>query len=463
MIGKIAPKGRGFRGLCAYALRQGRGQIVAGPMAGRTPRELSREFGALRRLNPKLTKAVAHLMLSPAPGDPPLTDSQWQAIADRYIEGMGYAQAPWVGIVHRDTDHQHLHIIACRIGFDGKTVSDANDFRKSEAVVRRLESEFELVSVASPKGIKRKSTPQQANTTTEGAPVMTDTNAMPPNPFNPSDPQHATWPHAYEPGRDLAELAIIDSTPSIVVPSGGVPVPVTTDREREMRRAIVEKGYEAQVQAVFGDVLTRVYRHGGGATLYFRDMGRIADRGSSLQALGDMPDKLAAARIVAMAANPPKQWKTISFTGTDAFLLCAMREARKHRIDIVAVGQDQQEILANVMAEEQGGMGSNAGPATGAAAPAVPVDPILTILSELDEISAQTLPRTAPPLAPVVPAFALPPAPPATPHQPVPAQVLGVLPRFLNLKERIKDRRESRGPAAPAPTTPTAPRKPWAP
>ena len=435
MIGKIAPKGRGFRGLAAYLLRAGRGHIVAGPMAGRTPRELSREFSALRRLNPKLTKAVVHLMLSPAPGDPPLTDSQWQAIADRYIEGMGYAQAPWVGVVHRDTDHQHLHVIACRIGFDGKSISEANDFRKSEAVVRRLESEFGLVSVASPKVIKRKSAPQQTTTTTEGAPSMTDTTATPPNPFHPSDSQHATWPHPYEPGRDLAELAIMDSTPSIVVPGGGVPVPVPPDQEREMRRAIVERGYEGQVQAIFGDVLTRIHRHGGGATLYFRDVGRIADRGSSLQALGDMPDKLAAARIVAMAANPPKRWKTISFTGTDAFLLCAMREARKHRIDIIAVGQNQQEILAKVMAEEQGGMGSNAGPSTAAATPVVPADPILTILSELDNIPAQTLPRTAPPLAPVVPALASPPAPPATPHQPVP--VLGVLPRFLNLKERI--------------------------
>ena len=70
MIGKIAPKGRGFRGLAAYLLRRGRGRIVAGVMAGRTPRELSQEFGVLRRLNPKLNKAVAHLMLSPAPDDP---------------------------------------------------------------------------------------------------------------------------------------------------------------------------------------------------------------------------------------------------------------------------------------------------------------------------------------------------------------------------------------------------------
>jgi hypothetical protein len=111
MIGKIAAKGRGFRGLSAYLLRSGRGRIVAGVMAGRTPRELSSEFGALRRLNPKLSKAVAHLMLSPSPNDPPLTDAQWQAIAERYIGAMGFANAPWVAIVHQDTGHQHMHLI----------------------------------------------------------------------------------------------------------------------------------------------------------------------------------------------------------------------------------------------------------------------------------------------------------------------------------------------------------------
>ena len=138
-------------------MRYGRGRIIAGTMAGRTPRELSLEFGALRRLNPKLTKAVAHLMLSPAPGDPPLSDAQWQEIAQRYAEGMGYADTAWCGVIHDDTDHQHLHIIACRIDLRGKTISDANSYRKSEAIVRRLEADFGLIAVASPSGNKRTS------------------------------------------------------------------------------------------------------------------------------------------------------------------------------------------------------------------------------------------------------------------------------------------------------------------
>lgn len=466
MIGKIAPNGKGARGLASYLLRRGRGRIIAGTMAGLTPRELSREFGALRRLNPKLTKAVAHLMLSPAPGDPPLNDGQWQQIAERYAEAMGYANTAWCGVVHNDTDHQHLHIIACRIDIHGKTISDANSYRKSEAIVRRLEHEFGLVAVASPTGIKRKSqTCQQTPTTSE---ELTMTKANPPNPFEPPDSQHATWPYPFEPGRDAAQLALVEATPAIVVPSAQPGESITDKEALAMRRAVVEPSYEGQMRAIFGEDLTRVHRHGNSATLYFKSPWRIEDSGHKLRVMDYKPSEAAqaATSIVRMAVNPPKCWKSITFTGSDAFVLYAMREARKSSMEIIAVGQSQIEILAKVYAEEQGGMASASGPASKAAASADPVDPVFAPLLELDDLPAQTLPRTAPPLAPVVPPAVAPPALPVRPPHDIKIQIVGVLPVFMNLRERLKDRRENRVPAKPAqtpPTAPAAPKKPSSP
>jgi hypothetical protein len=69
-----------------------------------------------------------------------------------------------------DTDHQHLHIIACRESTSMASIYlDANSYRrKSEAIVRRFEHEFGLVAVASPTGTGRKSqTSQQTPTTSE--------------------------------------------------------------------------------------------------------------------------------------------------------------------------------------------------------------------------------------------------------------------------------------------------------
>ena len=459
MIGKIAPKGRGFRGLSAYLLCSGRGRIVAGVMAGRTPRELSEEFGVLRRLNPKLTKAVAHLMLSPAPGDPPLTDEQWQAMAYRYISAMGFAGAPWVAVVHQDTDHQHMHLMACRIGFDGKTVSDANDFRKSEAIVRQIEAEFGLAAVPSPSSLKPNpnscAKTKQQKTTTQGDDNMTES-AIPPNPFEPSNPQHATRPRPFEPGRDLAELAIVNTSPSIVMPGARVADAVTKKQAQDMRRAIVEDDYSQRMMAVLGDDLTRVYRHADGATLYFKQQGRIADQGCKLTVLGGMDEKLAALRIVAMGRE--RGWKTITFTGSGSFVEVAMREALKQGLTVIASGARQAIILAKVLAERHDDMGIVAGPAllpTGA----VPADEdIPSILAELGDIAVKPEPMTPQPAKPAPP-VATPPATPAIPGAP-PAPRVGTLPIFLNLRERLQDRRDQRPSTNPTQAPAAAPKKP---
>jgi hypothetical protein len=461
MIGKIAPKGKGFRGLAAYLLRAGRDHIVAGIMAGRTPRELAREFGVLRRLNPKLTKAVAHLMLSPAPGDPPLTDAQWQAIAERYIHAMGFGNAPWIAVVHQDTDHQHMHIMACRISFDGKTVSDANDFRKSEAIVRKLEIEFGLTAVASPDGLKPKPGNRAKKTTTnhQGDSTMTETDT-PPNPFHPSDPQHATWPEPFEPGRDLAELTIVATTPSIVMPGASPAETLTDSKRREMRRALVEVDYEQRMRSVLGEDLTRVYKHAQGATLYFKQPGRIADQGDKLTVLGGMEEKLAAQRIVALACE--KRWATITFTGSGSFVERAMREALKQRLTVVASSAGQEAILAKVMAERSGGMGTAAGPAPLPPGAVAGGEDILAPLYELDDLppppwskptkaQTPTQPVAAPPAAPAVPMPAV---------EPPKAPPVGVLPMFLNFRERLQDRHDRTPPTAPNPPPAPPPKRP---
>lgn len=454
MIGKIAPNGKGARGLASYLLRRGRGRIIAGTMAGLNPRELSREFGALRRLNPKLTKAVAHLMLSPAPGDPPLSDAQWQGIAQRYAEGMGYADTAWCGVVHNDTDHQHLHIIACRIDVRGKTISDANSYRKSEAIVRRLEADFGLTAVASPSSIKRASRAKPI-TTNQGDIAMTETASILPNPFDPDDPQHATWPEPFEPGRDLAELAIVNTTPTIQAPGISAADFLSEVERRNMRRKLVEDDYEQRMLGTLGGDLTRIYRHAHGSVLYFKQPGRIADQGDKLTVLGGMDEKLAARRLVALGRE--RGWKTISFTGSGSFLELAMREALNEHLMVIAQDARQQVILDKVLAERQGSMGTAAGPAPLPPGAVAGGEDILAPLDELDDLppppwskptkpESPTQPVAAPPAAP-----AMPMAPKAPSSEPPKAPPVGVVPMFRNLRERLQDRREQKAPRTPGP------------
>jgi hypothetical protein len=335
--------------------------------------------------------------------------------------------------------------MALRLNSSGRTVSDANDFRRAEAAIRSIERDFGLIAVPDPPPPRRQPKPT-TTTPTEGEQAMKDTTTPPSNPFKPGEPHGEVWPEGYEPGRDLAELAMIESIEGIVATSASVGEELSERRSRDMRRPIVEKDYEAHLKQLFGDELRVVFKHAGGAVLYFQPGdSRIADSGSTLTALGEMPEHQAAVRIVAI--GKARGWPSITFTGSPKFIELAMREAMAHGMKIVAKGQEQAAILAKLVAEKQGGMGAMAGPS-------IEAHPILAPLAELDDLHAQTLPRTAPPPAPVAPPPALP-----KPQPPRPL-VVGVFPAFPNLRERLKERRDRLASTPPSPSQPMPPKRP---
>lgn len=154
MIAK-AVKGKGFRGALDYDLKKEQGRVISKNMAGENPRELAAEFGEIRKLRPTLGKAVLHVSLSAAPGEN-LTDEQWSEIGKRYLDGMGLEQNQFVITRHTDTEHEHVHILANRIRFDGSVTSDSQDYRRQEALMREIEREYGLQRVAPSSEAERK-------------------------------------------------------------------------------------------------------------------------------------------------------------------------------------------------------------------------------------------------------------------------------------------------------------------
>jgi hypothetical protein len=145
MIAK-AIKGRGFRGALDYDLKKEHGRVIDTNMSGITPRELAKEFGELRKLRPKLGKAVLHISLSAAPGEH-LSDEQWKQIAERYLHGMGLESNQYLATRHLDTEHEHIHLLVNRIRFDGGVTSDSHDYRRQETLMRTIERDFDLQRV----------------------------------------------------------------------------------------------------------------------------------------------------------------------------------------------------------------------------------------------------------------------------------------------------------------------------
>jgi len=144
--------GRGFRGVLNYVFDESaeRGhdaaRILDTNMAGRNPRELAAEFGALRQLNPDLTRAVYHCSLR-LPAHESLSDEGWAGFSRDYLREMGFGETPYVVVQHAG---DHVHLIASRIRFDGQTVPDGNDRWRSNGVVYGLEEKYHLSHARDP-------------------------------------------------------------------------------------------------------------------------------------------------------------------------------------------------------------------------------------------------------------------------------------------------------------------------
>ncbi len=154
MIGKQV-KGKGFRGVLNYVLNPEKGVLIGGNMDGLTARELAREFAESRKLNPELKRPVYHVSLSLPPGER-MSDCEWKQVADNYLESMGFKLSQCIVARHHDKDHDHIHIIASRIGLDGKTVSDSQDYKRSEETIRKIEREHGLSVVISSRKVERR-------------------------------------------------------------------------------------------------------------------------------------------------------------------------------------------------------------------------------------------------------------------------------------------------------------------
>ncbi|GEO11782.1 relaxase/mobilization nuclease domain-containing protein [Segetibacter aerophilus] len=160
MIGKITI-GKFFRGCIAYCLHdkiqqkdqqvmKDRAEILMFNKCFGNEKELVQQFNEVRQLNMKLSKPVLHVTLSFAAGEN-LSKDKLMEMSEHCAKDLGFENNQYIAIAHRDTNHQHLHIVANRIGFDQRTVSDSNNYQKMAKYCRKMELRYELKQVLSPR------------------------------------------------------------------------------------------------------------------------------------------------------------------------------------------------------------------------------------------------------------------------------------------------------------------------
>jgi hypothetical protein len=106
------------------------------------------EVSLIRELRPSLNRYVYHTSLNfPNSDNRRLDNDKMLAIAHDYMEAMGLSNNQYILFRHHDAEHPHLHILANRITFDGTVVSDSNNYKRSEEILRGLEEKYNLVTV----------------------------------------------------------------------------------------------------------------------------------------------------------------------------------------------------------------------------------------------------------------------------------------------------------------------------
>lgn len=150
MIGKTTNAGKSFKPILYYCLSEKKHSEILdmNGLSRQDPKGLIKEFEAIREGNLDVSKPVWHTSLSFDVKDQ-ITNEKMTEIANRFLEKAGFSKDnnQFIIIKHNDRAHTHCHIVANRIGVDGKTVSDY--YSKSNTVkwAKELENEYHLVKV----------------------------------------------------------------------------------------------------------------------------------------------------------------------------------------------------------------------------------------------------------------------------------------------------------------------------
>ncbi|SHL79051.1 conjugal transfer protein MobB [Chryseobacterium polytrichastri] len=106
--------------------------------------QLVRSFEPYLIANNQTEKPILHISLNPNPKEH-VSDEKFQAIAQDYMQQMGYGNQPFVVFKHTDIDRTHIHIVSVCVDEEGKKISDSFEKRRSVNISRALELKYGLL------------------------------------------------------------------------------------------------------------------------------------------------------------------------------------------------------------------------------------------------------------------------------------------------------------------------------
>jgi hypothetical protein len=156
MVAKIK-SGKSLIGAINYnenKVKQGKAKLIGAPLFGKEPGALSFQDKLFRlkdlaERNSRTRTNTVHLSLNFDISEN-LDDELLMAIAERYMDKIGFGKQPFLVYKHFDAGHPHIHIVTTNINHDGNRITLHNIGRlRSEPARKEIEKEFGLVQADS--------------------------------------------------------------------------------------------------------------------------------------------------------------------------------------------------------------------------------------------------------------------------------------------------------------------------
>ena len=156
MKGNVAKTGRSFKNRVKYILKDDHDFICSNMSADKNNvSDLTDEFKAVSSFRSDIKKPTFHAFLS-LPNNEHLTDQEWEEIAKDYLKEMNIniEKHQYICVRHKDTDKDHIHIVANRVGLDGSVWHGQHSAFNTIAACERLEIKHGLTITQGLKGQK---------------------------------------------------------------------------------------------------------------------------------------------------------------------------------------------------------------------------------------------------------------------------------------------------------------------
>ena len=131
------------RGLGDYLLQDKNDRAEVWEIRGDIPRDLGETLDDWRSdvKGSKTTKPLYHAQLNP---DRALTREEWDKAITLFEKEMGFEHQPRAIVFHEHKGREHIHLVYCRLGEDGKALSDSWNYLHHEKAARVIENELGL-------------------------------------------------------------------------------------------------------------------------------------------------------------------------------------------------------------------------------------------------------------------------------------------------------------------------------